>query len=411
MAPANDRVSWIRAHRLALSVAGGLFLALVGTGVANATWVASPAGATASVASGTIGVAQSGFANLAFVYTSSALTVTKPVTVTNTGTITAPYTLTLGAQAANALATGTTVRVWIDATAGCATPAGASYNWTTVPAQSGTLAPGATAVYCISSTITQPQRFSLVAASDVATATATSTIGNWTSSASATASQSVANTLTPGTPTVSAVTDRGATLTWTKPSDIAAVTGFQVFRDGVLIATTSAATTSFADTGLSVGPTYTYTIKAVDAATPSMITTSWYKVMNTANGGLCVDAEGNSTANGTPVISWVCKATGFDNQMWQFVPTGGGYYRVVTKNALRYWDTSVGSDAEIRNSSANLDQQWQIVPRAGGTVSYINKNGLCLDVTGQTTPTGNPQLEQNTCDLSVNQSFTMTWAG
>jgi chitodextrinase/regulation of enolase protein 1 (concanavalin A-like superfamily) len=53
-------------------------------------------------------------------------------------------------------------------------------------------------------------------------------------------------------------------VSWVASSDNVGVTGYQIFRNGVQVGTS--ATTSYSDTGLSANTTYTYTVKAVDAA-------------------------------------------------------------------------------------------------------------------------------------------------
>ncbi|WP_306610744.1 glycoside hydrolase family 6 protein [Streptomyces lunaelactis] len=63
---------------------------------------------------------------------------------------------------------------------------------------------------------------------------------------------------------VSAKTSTTVALSWTASSDDTAVTGYDIYRGGVKAGTSVSA--SFTDTGLSAGTTYTYTVKARDAA-------------------------------------------------------------------------------------------------------------------------------------------------
>ena len=53
-------------------------------------------------------------------------------------------------------------------------------------------------------------------------------------------------------------------LSWTAATDNVGVTGYTVIRDGATVGTTK--TTSYTDTGVVAGTTYTYTVKAQDAA-------------------------------------------------------------------------------------------------------------------------------------------------
>ncbi|MBP1999621.1 chitinase [Paenibacillus shirakamiensis] len=68
----------------------------------------------------------------------------------------------------------------------------------------------------------------------------------------------------PTNPVVSAITDKGATLTWTASTDNVGVTGYQIFQGTTSVATTTG--TTFNLTGLTANTSYTYTIKAKDAA-------------------------------------------------------------------------------------------------------------------------------------------------
>src|SRR3989441_1144164 len=78
---------------------------------------------------------------------------------------------------------------------------------------------------------------------------------------------SAADTTPPSTPTGltgAAAGSTGANLSWSASTDNVGVTGYIVRRNGVQVAT--AATTSFADRGLSAATTYSYTVAARDAA-------------------------------------------------------------------------------------------------------------------------------------------------
>lgn len=79
-------------------------------------------------------------------------------------------------------------------------------------------------------------------------------------------------TLTPDTtaPTASTLTASGTTttatnLSWSGAADNVAVTGYDVYKGGVLLASTTSATT-YAVTGLSASTLYTFTVRAKDAA-------------------------------------------------------------------------------------------------------------------------------------------------
>jgi chitodextrinase len=69
----------------------------------------------------------------------------------------------------------------------------------------------------------------------------------------------------PGAATVSGETPSKLTLTWPASTDDVAVTGYRVYRDGTDVSGVLAGM-SFTDTGLTAGTTYTYRVRATDAA-------------------------------------------------------------------------------------------------------------------------------------------------
>jgi chitodextrinase len=77
----------------------------------------------------------------------------------------------------------------------------------------------------------------------------------------------VPDTTAPSSPTLSAsgTTQRTTNLSWSTATDNIAVTGYNVYKDGVLLGATTAATT-YAVSGLTYSTTYVFTVKAKDAA-------------------------------------------------------------------------------------------------------------------------------------------------
>ena len=77
----------------------------------------------------------------------------------------------------------------------------------------------------------------------------------------------IIDTAAPSIPTgltATAISSTQINLSWAASTDNVAVTGYQVLRGGIVIATV--ATTSYSNTGLTAGTNYVYTVKAVDAA-------------------------------------------------------------------------------------------------------------------------------------------------
>src|SRR5690242_17259536 len=81
-------------------------------------------------------------------------------------------------------------------------------------------------------------------------------------------------------------------------------------------------------TVLVAGAAVALTPSAASAATVD--TTAWYVLVN-RNSGKAMDVASASTADGAAVQQWSRHDGG--NQQWQFVDSGGGYYRVKSKNS------------------------------------------------------------------------------
>ncbi|WP_239615333.1 carbohydrate binding domain-containing protein [Cohnella mopanensis] len=78
----------------------------------------------------------------------------------------------------------------------------------------------------------------------------------------------ISDTQAPTVPTnvtASALSSSSIQVSWTASTDNIGVTGYEVFRNGTLVGT--AAGTSYTDNGLTAATTYSYTVKAYDAAT------------------------------------------------------------------------------------------------------------------------------------------------
>jgi len=93
-------------------------------------------------------------------------------------------------------------------------------------------------------------------------------VPNWSvqSTALSVTTSAAPDTVAPSVPAglaSSAITSTGFTLSWTASTDNVAVTGYEIFRNGVSIGTS--ATTSFAVTGLSASTTYSMRVRARDA--------------------------------------------------------------------------------------------------------------------------------------------------
>ncbi|MCB5165169.1 glycoside hydrolase family 18 chitinase [Streptomyces bambusae] len=87
----------------------------------------------------------------------------------------------------------------------------------------------------------------------------------------------------PGTPTAANVADTSLTLNWAAATDDKGIKNYDVFRGSTRIATVTG--TSYADSGLTKGTTYTYTVTARDTADQTGPSSGGLTVTTTGGGG------------------------------------------------------------------------------------------------------------------------------
>ncbi len=92
-------------------------------------------------------------------------------------------------------------------------------------------------------------------------------------------------------------------LTWNASTDNVSVVGYRIYRDGTQIGTSVAA--SFADTSITAGATYNYTVKAYDAAGNLSVAsnTATVKIAASSTVSITSNYAGNMTAN-SATINW-----------------------------------------------------------------------------------------------------------
>ena len=158
---------------------------------------------------------------------------------------------------------------------------------------------------------------------------------------------------------------------------------------------------------------------AWDAAIKHVISVGWvasisfagrFEIVNVAS-GLTMDVQGKSTANDAPVIQWA--HNGGSNQLWNFIPTSGGYYQIsncLSSKVLTIYGASTGINANAVQDpygSAGNDQ-WQPVKQSDGSyVLYNRHSGLVLDNPGGGATQGTEFIQYN-ANGGSNQKFTVT---
>ncbi|MFE6805245.1 glycoside hydrolase family 6 protein [Streptomyces sp. NPDC057681] len=131
--------------------------------------------------------------------------------------------------------------------------------------------------------------------------------------------------------TVSGKTSGSVSLSWTASTDNTGVTAYDVYRAGVQVG--SSATTSFTDTGLTASTSYSYTVKARDAAG---------NVSAASSAVSATTSDGGGTGNGTLKVQYKNNdSSATDNQIrmgLQLVNTGTTSVNLSTVK-VRYWFT------------------------------------------------------------------------
>src|SRR5207249_933204 len=170
----------------------------------------------------------------------------------------------------------------------------------------------------------------------------------------------------------------GVTLSWSASTANVGVTAYIVRRNGVQMATP--ATTSFADTGLSAGTTYSYTVAARDAAgnlspdSASVSVTIADTTPPTTPTGLTAAAAGSTGAN----LSWSAST---DN-------VGVTAY-IVRRNGVQ--DATPATTSSARRASAVATYSYTVAARdAAGNISPNSATAsiTIADTTAPTTPSG-----------------------
>ncbi len=118
----------------------------------------------------------------------------------------------------------------------------------------------------------------------------------------------------PGGLKVTGTTSNSASLSWTASTDNTAVTGYNVYRNGTKVGTTSG--TSYTDSGLSASTAYSYTVSAYDAAGNTSAATSAVSATTASSTGGSTGGTGTSSG---------CTATYANSQDW-----GSGFTGTVT---------------------------------------------------------------------------------
>jgi endo-1,4-beta-xylanase len=143
---------------------------------------------------------------------------------------------------------------------------------------------------------------------------------------------------------------------------------------------------------------YTSTLNALNSGTNPNPTASgrvdvnaWYVLVN-RNSGKALDVYNFATNDGGRITQWA--RTNATNQQWQFVDSGGGYYRLRSRLSGKVldvfnWSTADGASIVQWADHNGANQQWRLADSSGGYLRLINRNSnKALEVQGASTADG-----------------------
>jgi hypothetical protein len=197
-----------------------------------------------------------------------------------------------------------------------------------------------------------------------------------------TASPGPPDTTPPTVPTNLTATANGSTqvdLNWTPSTDNTGVTGYNVYRDGTKIATTSA--TTYSDTTVSAATTYTYTVDAYDAAGNTSAQTAAVTV-TLPTGGTTIFSDHFSGTSLSPAWTVISRHGEYaQNETECNVPQEVTVANSMLDIATVAQNTTCGDfnlDGSVRHAPsawpyATGDVQWSTFNFTFGTVTYRAK--------------------------------------
>ena len=149
---------------------------------------------------------------------------------------------------------------------------------------------------------------------------------------------------------------------------------------------------------------YTSTLNALNAGNPvptssapqtggstTIDTNAWYVLVN-RNSGKALDVYNLATNDGARITQWSRNSQ--NQQQWQFVDSGGGYYRVKSRLSGKVldvynWSTANGGSFVQWSGTNGNNQQWRPVMSSGGYFRLISRHSnKALEVQGASTADG-----------------------
>ncbi|QFU89878.1 glycoside hydrolase N-terminal domain-containing protein [Amycolatopsis sp. YIM 10] len=149
-----------------------------------------------------------------------------------------------------------------------------------------------------------------------------------------------------------------------------------------------------------------HTYRATGQGSGSVVETGVYYRLAAQHSGKLADISGASAAAGALLVQW--QATGGTNQQFDFLDSGGGYYRIRARHSglvLQAANSATGADITQQPDSGATSQQWQVTDHGGGVIALHNRqSGLAMDVWNASTADG-ARVSQWNPTTAANQRF------
>ncbi|SCL21710.1 Ricin-type beta-trefoil lectin domain-like [Micromonospora nigra] len=132
-------------------------------------------------------------------------------------------------------------------------------------------------------------------------------------------------------------------------------------------------------------------VVSTPAAAATVDTSAWYVLVN-RNSGKALDVYNLATNDGARITQWA--RNNGDQQQWQFVDSGGGYYRLRSRLSGKVldvynWSTANGASIVQWTDGNGSNQQFRLADSTGGYVRLINRHSnKAVEVQGGSTADG-----------------------
>jgi hypothetical protein len=152
---------------------------------------------------------------------------------------------------------------------------------------------------------------------------------------------------------------------------------------------------------------------SIQTASAATVDPNAYYVLVNRHSGKALD-NGSSTADGAGIMQWT--RNNVNAQQWQFVDSGGGYYRLRSRHSgkvidIQDFSTAGGANVMQFSDLNGTNQQFRLVDSAGGYVRLVNRNSnMALDLWEWSTADGARISQWNDLD-GANQQWQLVQVG